>query len=75
MPSMHKKYEGTNKEEESNAFWVLRNPMDFENVGFTNTVDKVKYLCCADCDVGPVGITLTEIRDEFLVAADRVDYR
>ena len=75
MPSMHKRHEGTDTQEESNAFWILRNPMEFENVGFTKTVNKTKFLCCADCEVGPVGLTFIDKSDEFLVAADRVDYR
>lgn len=72
---MHKKHEGTDKHEQSDAFWLLRNPMEFENVGFTKNVDNIKYLCCADCEVGPVGLTYIDKRDEYLVAADRVEYR
>ena len=75
MPSMHKKHEGTNTVEESGAFWLLRSPMEFENVGFTRAVDGIKYLCCADCEVGPIGLNVIEKADELLVAADRVDYR
>ena len=29
--------------------------MDFENVEFSNTVNNIKYLCCADCEVGLIG--------------------
>ena len=29
---------------------------DFDNVGFSRTVeDGVKYLVCADCEMGPIG--------------------
>lgn len=28
---------------------------DFENVGFCNTVEGIKYLICADCEIGPLG--------------------
>jgi len=75
MPSMHKKHEGSDKQEESDTFWMLKNLMEFENVGVTHTVDSIKYLCCADCEVGPVGLTLVDKNDEYLVAADRVEYR
>ena len=25
---------------------------DFDNMGFTNTVEHIKYLSCSDCEVG-----------------------
>lgn len=39
-------------------FWIINDMFSFENVGFSNTVDKTKYLICADCDMGPVVICL-----------------
>lgn len=36
-------------------FWVVDDMFTFENIGFSNTVDKRKFLICADCDMGPVG--------------------
>jgi len=33
----------------------VKDPLQFENVGFSKTVDNVKYLACADCELGPVG--------------------
>lgn len=58
-------------------FWLLGDKFHFENVGFSNTVQEVtKYLCCADCDVGPLGVhRLNETPERYLVAADRVRYR
>ncbi|CAL1287400.1 unnamed protein product [Larinioides sclopetarius] len=38
-----------------NKYWCVENMYAFENVGFSNTVDGVKYLVCADCEVGPIG--------------------
>ena len=28
---------------------------DFDNVGFSKTVDDCKFLTCADCEIGPIG--------------------
>ncbi|KAI9493704.1 Mss4-like protein [Zychaea mexicana] len=57
-------------------FWRLGNMMDFENVGFSKTVDAVKYLSCADCDVGPIGYHDTkESPSEFLISIRRARYR
>ncbi|XP_065075772.1 guanine nucleotide exchange factor MSS4 homolog [Ochlerotatus camptorhynchus] len=36
-------------------FWVVSDMFTFENIGFSHTVDKTKYLICADCEIGPVG--------------------
>ncbi|KAH8281473.1 hypothetical protein KR054_000833 [Drosophila jambulina] len=36
-------------------FWLVKDMMTFENIGFSNTVDGRKFLVCADCERGPVG--------------------
>ncbi|GFT78837.1 guanine nucleotide exchange factor MSS4 [Nephila pilipes] len=36
-------------------YWCVDNMYAFENVGFSKTVDGVKYLICADCEIGPIG--------------------
>lgn len=36
-------------------YWRVDNIFTFENIGFSNTVDNVKYLTCADCEIGPIG--------------------
>lgn len=50
----------------------------FENVGFSKTLNEtgVKYLCCADCELGPLGYHDTTNNDtkEYLIAVDRVSY-
>lgn len=50
--------------------------MVFENIGVLRAVDTgVKYLCCAECDIGPLGYNDTKSKaDEFLIAVDRVKY-
>jgi hypothetical protein len=46
----------------------------FENVGVTHPVQQqepiLKYLCCADCEWGPLGVVTAT---EFLLASDKVD--
>ena len=55
--------------------WLVEEMMTFENVGFSNTVGtSTKYLTCADCEIGPLGIHDLQNPKEFLVAARRVDY-
>ncbi|RUS28661.1 rab interactin-like proteing factor [Jimgerdemannia flammicorona] len=57
-------------------YWVLTNMMDFENIGFSHTVDTTKYLSCADCDIGPLGYhDLGAPEKEYLIAVERVRYR
>ena len=34
----------------------------------------LRYLCCADCEMGPIGFNITG-QELFYVAADRVRYK
>ena len=61
--------------EDVSGFWVVGDMMSFENVGFTNTVNNIKYLICADCEVGPIGYHDLTNRTEFYIAVDRVAYK
>ncbi|KAG9304299.1 hypothetical protein G9A89_019861 [Geosiphon pyriformis] len=57
--------------------WRLTEMMEFENIGFSKTIglSGIKYLSCADCDVGPLGYHETTVSDkEYLIAVDRVRY-
>ena len=49
---------------------------DFENVGFCNTVEGIKYLICADCEIGPLGYhdtkSVAEGNPLFHIAVSRV---
>ena len=39
-------------------FWTVTDMMAFENIGFSKQVEAdggLKYLICADCDLGPLG--------------------
>ncbi|SAM07015.1 hypothetical protein [Absidia glauca] len=64
------------KDKEEIQFWCLSEMMDFDNVGFSKTIGTVKYLSCADCDLGPIGYHDTaESPKEYLVSIKRVRYR
>jgi len=42
-------------------FWRVADIFTFENVGYTNTVDgRYKYLTCADCECGPLGVQVLD---------------
>eukprot|EP00794_Sanderia_malayensis_P019226 gene19226-21153_t len=75
LPLAHKKNDDTTSSEDINEFWQLNNMMDFENVGFSNTVDNIKYLCCADCEIGPIGYHDVTDKTSFYVAVSRVVYK
>lgn len=52
-------------------FWSVPDMFQFENVGYTNSVNGIKYLTCADCEIGPIGYQdpLTKVN---YVALERV---
>ncbi|KAF7725890.1 hypothetical protein EC973_009222 [Apophysomyces ossiformis] len=61
---------------DNDHFWSLDNMMDFENVGFSNTVGSIKYLSCADCDIGPLGYhDIASEPKEFLISICRARYQ
>ena len=47
--------ETAGQKETVKGFYRVGDMFDFDNLGFTNTVNTIKYLSCADCDVGPIG--------------------
>ena len=73
---MHKKSEGQLPEdgEELDNFWTVSDMFTFENVGFSKNVGTIKYLICADCEVGPLGWHNITDKTSFLVALDRVKH-
>ncbi|XP_053312999.1 guanine nucleotide exchange factor MSS4 [Spea bombifrons] len=54
--------------------WLVHDMFTFENVGFSKDVGSVKYLVCADCEVGPIGWHSLEERNSFYVALERVQH-
>jgi hypothetical protein len=55
-------------------FWQLNSLMAFENIGVSNLVENIKFLCCADCEVGPLGWHDITDKTKFYIAAERVRY-
>lgn len=45
----------------------------FENVGFSKNVGNIKYLVCADCEVGPIGWHCIDTKISY-VANQRVKH-
>lgn len=55
--------------------WMVKGMMTFENVGFSHTVKNIKYLTCADCEIGPIGWHDIQEPTNFYVAVDRVNHQ
>ncbi|XP_034230154.1 guanine nucleotide exchange factor MSS4 homolog [Thrips palmi] len=47
-------------------FWKVSDMFHFENVGFSHTADGVKYLTCADCEMGPIGWHDLQTKENFV---------
>ncbi|KAI9276224.1 Mss4-like protein [Sporodiniella umbellata] len=57
-------------------YWSVDNVMGFENLGFSKTVNAIKYLSCADCDLGPLGYhVINQKPEEYLLSIKRARYR
>eukprot|EP00455_Lapot_gusevi_P047716 TRINITY_DN6498_c0_g3_i3.p1 TRINITY_DN6498_c0_g3~~TRINITY_DN6498_c0_g3_i3.p1 ORF type:complete len:142 (+),score=17.79 TRINITY_DN6498_c0_g3_i3:56-481(+) len=67
-------------------FWLVTDKFDFENIAVTKAIvsdpeqaqsggaPDAKYLTCAACDRGPVGILFLSNPNNFYVARTRVRY-
>lgn len=55
-------------------FWLLTSLMAFENIGVSHLVENIKFLSCADCEVGPIGWHDINDKTKFYIAAERVRY-
>jgi len=56
-------------------FWLVKNMLDFENIGFSRTVDSsFKYLTCADCEIPILGkqFLSDDEKDNFYLSHSRV---
>ena len=62
--------EGENLEE----FWMVEDMYHFENVGFSKAVNNIKYLICADCEMGPIGFHDPATPKEFYIALARINH-
>ncbi|XP_034945911.1 guanine nucleotide exchange factor MSS4 homolog [Chelonus insularis] len=76
LPHIHSKgTEENEKVEIIKDYWVVDKGLyEFENVSITKIVDKIKYLGCADCEVGPIGY-MDLSTEKYYVAVSRVMYR
>ncbi|XP_061197454.1 guanine nucleotide exchange factor MSS4-like [Saccostrea echinata] len=75
MPHMKKKADGTSETGETlKKYWKVDDMFEFENLGFTNTVETIKYLICADCEIGPIGWHDINDKKAFYIALDRVKH-
>ena len=76
LPGMRHASAGASASETSetlSAFWCVKDKFDFENVGFTKTVDgHLKYLICGECDMGPIGYYDLNDEASIYVACERV---
>ncbi|XP_014287131.1 guanine nucleotide exchange factor MSS4 homolog [Halyomorpha halys] len=56
LPFMHHKTDGDSENvEDVKGYWQVSDIYTFENLGFSNTIENMKYLICADCEIGPIG--------------------
>jgi hypothetical protein len=54
----------------SDQHWLISDQFSFENIGVSRDENGVRYLCCADCEFGPLG----EIDQVILLKCDQVGY-
>jgi len=60
-------------EREESDWWQVNDIWDFANVGFSHSVSGKKYLTCAACEQGVLGVHMAP-GGRILVAATRVNY-
>lgn len=73
---MHQKQSRNIEDLESETFhefWMVEDMFTFENIGFSNSVGDLKYLICADCEMGPVGYHVISSKKNY-VALERVKH-
>lgn len=56
------------------SHWLVFDMFDFENVGFTNDVGRIKFLICADCEIGPIGWHCLDDKSSYYIAVERVNH-
>ncbi|EGW14597.1 Guanine nucleotide exchange factor MSS4 [Cricetulus griseus] len=74
LPSMRKKpslADGSNPDGDLlQENWLVNDMFIFENVGFTKDVGNIKFLICADCEIGPIGWHCIDDKNSFYVALE-----
>lgn len=74
---MHKKNHQLDFENElCISFWIVNDIFTFENVGVAKTTEDldITYLCCADCDMGPIGFFDKNDPKKNYISKNRVVY-
>ena len=71
LPIVSQKKGNEEEKEKLNNYLRVDDIYTFENMGFSNTVDGMKYLVCADCEFGPIGYMNIADKRSFL-SLDRV---
>jgi hypothetical protein len=75
LPNMYQKSERAPMEGVTLIdFWRVSDMLTFDNVGFSKTVDDIKYLICADCEIGPIGWHSVHDKKAYYIAVDRVKH-
>ncbi|KAK0167010.1 hypothetical protein PV327_004465 [Microctonus hyperodae] len=75
LPHMHPKNKDDDGQVDTiNDYWLVEDMYTFENISVTKTVDNIKYLACADCEIGPVGYMDLDTKKSY-VAISRVLYK
>ncbi|RWS18475.1 uncharacterized protein B4U80_11263 [Leptotrombidium deliense] len=57
---------GDSQSETLNEQWCVENMYQFENMGFSNTVNDCKFLVCAECEYGPLGVHFIKLNKSYL---------
>lgn len=74
LPLCRQKKDGVSVEKERiDSWWRVEKMLDFDNIGFTHASEGVKYLVCADCEMGPVGYLSLESQAHY-IAISRVTH-
>lgn len=74
MNSLKNKPDDSLEKEMLSQYWTVKDKFTFENIGFSNTVSGLKYLICADCEIGPIG-WFDPISQLCYVSVSRVKYQ
>jgi len=55
-------------------FWVVKDMFHFENIGFSKTLEETRYLTCADCERGIIGVQYLNNEKQIFLCANLVEY-
>uniref|UniRef100_A0A915EEV9 Sm domain-containing protein n=1 Tax=Ditylenchus dipsaci TaxID=166011 RepID=A0A915EEV9_9BILA len=74
VPLMYQKKERQASEvvdaEKLSSWWYVTDMFAFENVGFTHSYNGQKFLACADCEIGPIGVVDSTVANRYLISLE-----